>query len=629
VKVQFKMAQNSANSNAYCQFPGNNDVSLGDGTIVGVVSSESPNLGLVELLKFDQSGDLSLKFLIEAEVPVDDHSNPALIKLDSCLFLSGHTGHDTDSKIKINLLKNSSYGIDRVASWEVTLPMRTSHVDFSVRVASKVLVVTRCLDWSPTAFWFDFETGIAGKPFILFPIELPVYAKFKVGSDRRRPYLLLKNINEKTYFTLTEDHPRNFRNGILAGYITQEGIFSLDDALCATLGKEDWSPTECLTQIMIPGQIEIPWVWDLAIYDNLVSIAFSWTSRDSIEFQSRTESKAEYSGYRVARYKQGRISYFDLGRADSSFCTKESDYVGGISLHPHDPSLAVISTTFDPSKWSSSPEKYHSLYLGRYGAGINRFSKLMVGPSQDYLRPRYIQSSEGNHQLIFMKGHYKHWTDFNTSVHLVQFPKEISCFTSADGQHFDLTFGLGKEIDSASPLRGILEEFFPISSEYFEWGAGHSTLLAIHEKKLKVVSVDVDFDLLTVLDQIALKNSASFKPYPVLYNSYTLNEWSFLRDKSRLSMAALEYTSPFSLHANSDLILIDGRFRLFCFYQIATKMKVSTTVIWDDFQNRPWYHSVEEFIKPDKFIGRAAVFRLTEQIKIPRTIMNAAAGDQR
>jgi hypothetical protein len=39
VKVQFKMAQDSVNNNAYCQFPGNNAVSLGDGIVVGVASS--------------------------------------------------------------------------------------------------------------------------------------------------------------------------------------------------------------------------------------------------------------------------------------------------------------------------------------------------------------------------------------------------------------------------------------------------------------------------------------------------------------------------------------------------------------------------------------------------------------
>ena len=623
------MARDLADYNAYCQFPGNNTVSLEDGIVVGVVSSGSTNVGLVELLKFNAVGDLSSRLIIDSDITIDDHSNPALFKLDGSFFLSGHTGHDTDSKITIVLLNDLPDGIEIVASWEVILPTRSSYVDFSLRTGNRVLVVTRCMNWRPTAFWFDYESGLAGEPFTLFPLELSSNDEFKAGRDRQRPYLLLRNENGRTYFTLTEDHPRNFRNGILAGYITEQGIFSLDDVLCATLGEQNWSPTECLTLILMPGQLEIPWVWDIAIYDGLVSIAYSWTSRDPANFKSITETIADYGGYRIARYQQGQINYFDLGRADSSFCTGESDYVGGISLHPEDSTLCAISTRFDPSNWNSSPEKNQSIYLGRYGEGTKRFSKLTLGPIDTYFRPRYVRDSAGTHQMTFMKGQYSHWTDFKTEVQLVQFEQNTKCFAHKDGQHSDLTFGLGKEGDSLSPIPAILEEFIPQSSSFFEWGAGQSTLIAIRANALKITSVDMDFDLLSVLDGIAAENSVSFNSYAVLYDRYTVMGWSFLRDKSHLAMAAMEYVSPFSLHTDSDLILIDGRFRLYSFYQVASQINGKATVIWDDYQGRPWYHSAEEFVKPDRFIGRAAVFYFTKKIKIPRASMNAAAMDQR
>lgn len=629
VKVRFKMAQNLANYNAYCQFPANNSVSFRDGIIVGVLSSGTTKVGQVELIKFNTLGDFSCKLLIGTEIPIDDHSTPALFKLDDTLFLSGHTGHDTDSKIRITLLNNLSDGIVIVATWEVILPARTSYVDFSLRTGSQVLVVTRCISWLPTAFWFNYESGLAGEPFILFPIELPGNDEFEAARDLQRPYLLLRNDRDRTYFALTEDHPRNFRNGILAGYITKQGIFSLDDVLCATLGEQGWSPTESLTQILVPGQSEIPWVWDIAIYESSVAIAYSWTSRDPTKFKSRVETSADFSGYRIASYEKGQIKYFDLGRADSSFCAKESDYVGGISLHPEDSSLCAISTSFDPSNWNSLPEKNQSIYLARFGADTKRFSKLMLGPIDTYFRPRYLKDSNAIHQMTFLKGQYRHWTDFKTEMQLVQFQQNSKCFTHKDGDHFDLTFSLGNESDALSPIRSILEEFIPQSSSFFEWGAGQSTLIAIRSKAVEIVSVDMDFDLLAVLYGIAQDGAASFKSYPVLFDRYTLMEWSYIRDESHLAMAALEYVSPFSLHTESDLILIDGRFRLFCFYRVASEIKVTATVIWDDYQGRPWYHSVEEFITPKRFIGRAAIFELTEQIKIPRDVMMAAAMDQR
>ncbi len=62
-----------------------------------------------------------------------------------------------------------------------------------------------------------------------------------------------------------------------------------------------------------------------------------------------------------------------------------------------------------------------------------------------------------------------------------------------------------------------------------------------------------------------------------------------------------------------DTVLIDGRFRLACFLTALANTMRPLTVLWDDYKDRPAYHSAEIFAKPVRIIGRMAVFHLTPQ----------------
>lgn len=62
-----------------------------------------------------------------------------------------------------------------------------------------------------------------------------------------------------------------------------------------------------------------------------------------------------------------------------------------------------------------------------------------------------------------------------------------------------------------------------------------------------------------------------------------------------------------------DAVLIDGRFRLACFLTVLANIMRPVTLLWDDYKGRPRYHRAEVFAKPDRMIGRMAMFNLTPQ----------------
>ena len=84
---------------------------------------------------------------------------------------------------------------------------------------------------------------------------------------------------------------------------------------------------------------------------------------------------------------------------------------------------------------------------------------------------------------------------------------------------------------------------------------------------------------------------------------------------------------------NPSFVLIDGRFRVSCFLSILKFAKNEIKIIFDDYNNREYYHHVEKYLKPVKKHGRQSLFivpknlnfdneELEKDINIFRNIMD-------
>jgi hypothetical protein len=614
---------------AYCQFPGNNSLTIGSSTIIASVTTDDQKLAQVTLKIWDSEKNFDSEFIVEDNFPNDDHSSASLIQIGQETFLVGYTGHDSDSIIRIASFSAHGGKIELLSRWYITLELDVTYVDFSVKNEEWVLVVTRGIDWSPTAIWFNYYSGEYSEPTILIPKSNFQYLDYRLVPDDQRPYMLMLNKNDRTYFVLNEGHPRNFRSGILAGYINMTGIYSLDGDFCASIGSSNWNPSQSLTQILPPGQFRVPWIWDLEVYSNTFAVAYSWSSKLEGAVEGNSELHLNMNGYSIAKYDHGKISYVDICVAGRSLSPRESDYFGGIALHPEDESLCVVSTDLLPKSGNEVSKEKWSIYACRYSEASTRFSEICHGFGLSKIRPRYVKNDIGNHRLYFMKGTYHFWNHYETYVDFFDFGLTGTCTSTSNGFHVDLNFKIGDMSDLDSPIELALSEHLTGNQKYFEWGAGQSTILALQHSDVDVATVDSNYDLLEVLTDYASSIGSKFRTYPVLSEKFTSLEWGYVQSDSGLASAGIEYASPYTHNTDSDLVVIDGRFRVFCFYQVLMRTKKLTTVIWDDYVDRPWYHSVESFIKPEYFVSRAAIFSIEKAQILDRSILNIAAADQR
>ncbi|MBC7155249.1 MAG: hypothetical protein H5U19_11695 [Rhodobacteraceae bacterium] len=152
------------------------------------------------------------------------------------------------------------------------------------------------------------------------------------------------------------------------------------------------------------------------------------------------------------------------------------------------------------------------------------------------------------------------------------------------------------------------------SKVILEYGSGGSTVLAA-ESGCRIISVESDkrwadrlaAHLTTISDTAKVHHAdigstaawgmpANARGYRS-FHAYALSVW----DRP-------DFEEP-------DLVLIDGRFRASCLVAVMLRARKPTTVLFDDYANRRYYHGVEKLAQKEEMAGRMARFTV-----IPGTI---------
>ena len=141
---------------------------------------------------------------------------------------------------------------------------------------------------------------------------------------------------------------------------------------------------------------------------------------------------------------------------------------------------------------------------------------------------------------------------------------------------------------------------------YFEYGVGASTRWVLENTKSKIISVDTDEKWINTID-VCDKGSRVKLNW---INLGDLGNWG--RPKSYVYRDRfIDYISNvWNFNEKADVILIDGRFRVACFLYSLINAKINSLIIFDDYNNRPYYHIVEEIVPIYKTCGRQALFKV-------------------
>jgi hypothetical protein len=181
---------------------------------------------------------------------------------------------------------------------------------------------------------------------------------------------------------------------------------------------------------------------------------------------------------------------------------------------------------------------------------------------------------------------------------------------------FELTF--------SDEVADFVRNLYPQSPVILEYGSGGSTVLAA-TSGCRVISVESDkgwarrlAEHLAPISDRATVHHADIGP---------TGPWGAPRNDLRFrkfhTYALAVWDRPD--FEQPDLVLIDGRFRAACLVAVMLRATRPTTVLFDDYARRRYYHGVENLARKEEMIGRMARFTVTPG-PIPPGMVTEAIG---
>ena len=139
-----------------------------------------------------------------------------------------------------------------------------------------------------------------------------------------------------------------------------------------------------------------------------------------------------------------------------------------------------------------------------------------------------------------------------------------------------------------------------------EFGIGQSTVFASTMPSLKeIVSVDTSLDWIKIVDSITEGVSL------VHLDVGDLGEWGAPLSYEKISNYWYGVEKVLEDYPNTELVLVDGRLRVFTFLMCMKSLSVGTRIIFDDY-DRVTYQIVETIFEPEIKNDTQALFVVTD-----------------
>jgi hypothetical protein len=131
------------------------------------------------------------------------------------------------------------------------------------------------------------------------------------------------------------------------------------------------------------------------------------------------------------------------------------------------------------------------------------------------------------------------------------------------------------------------------STNYAEFGAGGSTVLAHKIGCKSIISIDSSTEWLGKVEQACVPNDRT-QLKTILVDIGEIKGLGYPKDETSKEKWADYHTAPWHHPplATADTYLIDGRFRVACALQVLLRAPSRALILIHDFANRKYYHGV-------------------------------------
>ena len=393
----------------WCWFEGERAIVRGGQLLVGTVSTgtfDPDRRGDINVLLHNIDGNTTVVSEVHDQLECDDHDSPALLVRPDGRLLAVYSKHGTDDVMRWRLSRDSQ----DYSQWESP----QSQGGFSPRYGATYSNVYRLAGATPP-LTVNFFRGPGWDPhFVTSSDDGETWSHeprpLLDGPDR--PYLRYTSDGVGTvHFACTEQHPRVADTGIRYGSVSAAQIRQ-GTAVQAV---------EELTVVRAGRPNAVAWCSDIRLgRDGHPVIAYSVQMDSEGLPQGRGGSDCRYGW---ARFDGKEWHDHLIANAGTRLYAGEDDYTGLITLDPRDPSTVYFSTNADPTTGEplvsvATGEPQYELYRGRTldGGGTWDFDEITFNSTPNNIRPIVAAHENGDAILVWMRGTYRSYQDFDCAV---------------------------------------------------------------------------------------------------------------------------------------------------------------------------------------------------------------------
>jgi hypothetical protein len=389
--------------------------------IIGSVGNSSgvggsPRNGDIEVVFYDLMSATSSRFTLAEGGSnfsgSDDHNAPAFLIRPDGKYLTFYAGHNNNNNSYYRIYNNGTWGTQQVFDWNARRP---GGVNFATTYSNLFYL-------SSEGRTYNIARGNNKSPNIMTSTDNGDNWTYggQLTSNANIGYVngylkYCSNGVDRVDFICTEYHPRDYNTSIYHGYFKNGKSYKSDGTLV---------DGNILDTLNIPTPTDFTKVFAANTVYNGIVMTRCWnldvqTYGDGTVatiIKARANDLETDHRFFYCRYDGTSWTYTYLGKAGSKLYSSEQDYTGLAALHPNNPNIIYISTTFDPR--DSSSLGVHEIFKGvtsDHGATWT-WTPITKNSVRDNLRPIIPLWDVNKTALLWLRGTYSSAQIFDAAV---------------------------------------------------------------------------------------------------------------------------------------------------------------------------------------------------------------------
>lgn len=401
----------------WCWFQDERALVVGEEVWVGSVASgraDPARRGDVQVTAWNPASGARRTVELHDRLQLDDHDAPALLRCADGAVLAVYAKHGSDDQVR---WRRSAPDDPLTWSAEQTLDA----VDDG-RLGATYANLFHARDGDGAPVVLDVFRGSGWDPDVLISRDQGrSFARAgQLLSGPGRPYLKYAGDGRVVHFVATEQHPRDFDNSLWHGVLDGSAILRSDGARAGALGAEPPRP-EDLTRIFAGGPDAVAWPCDLELDAAGHPRALFTIQRDGAGLPARQGGMDHRLG--LARWDGATWTAREIGFAGTRLYAGEDDYTGLACFDPDDLDVVYFATDAHPATGvplisRADGRRHREIFRGatRDGGATWHWTALTRDSAADNLRPLVPRRAGGGSALLWLRGEYRSYTDYDLEL---------------------------------------------------------------------------------------------------------------------------------------------------------------------------------------------------------------------